>query len=460
MIRLIPLLLVIPAIWGILYLARTAAPSIEPRLPGADNAPEKPQGTQITKIEGTLTSGSGQPADLNGNWPEFRGPGRDAIARDENVVLIENWSQDGPEVLWDIEVGEGYAGAAILGGRAFLVDYDRQNQQDVIRCLGLDSGIDIWRYAYPVSIKRNHGMSRTVPAVTSEYLVALGPKGHVTCLKSDTGEFLWMIDLEAEFGSTIPPWYAGQCPLIENGHAIIAPSGDVLMIAVDCATGEVVWQAPNPQGWSMTHSSIMPMDMDGRRIYLYCASGGVYGVDAANGELLWQTGDWKIRIANVPSPLVLDENRVFFCGGYNSGSAMMRLANIGDSIEHEVLFRLPPEVFGSAQHTPIYYEGYIYGVRPDEQLVCLDAGGNEVWTSGSANKFGLGPYTLINDIIYVMNDTGLLSMVRAAPAGFELLDQASILHGHDSWGPMAYSEGLLILRDMNRMACIRIGNRE
>jgi hypothetical protein len=37
-----------------------------------------------------------------------------------------------------------------------------------------------------------------------------------------------------------------------------------------------------------------------------------------------------------------------------------------------------------------------------------------------------------------------------------LIDQTQVLDGHESWAPMAYASGRLILRDMTRMACIEI----
>ena len=72
-------------------------------------------------------------------------------------------------------------------------------------------------------------MSRTVPAVTDKYLVALGPKCHVSCLDPATGKPYWLIDLVWQFGATVPPWYAGQCPLIDGDRAILAPGGDALL---------------------------------------------------------------------------------------------------------------------------------------------------------------------------------------------------------------------------------------
>ena len=114
-------------------------------------------------------------------------------------------------------------------------------------------------------------------------------------------------------------------------------------------------------------------------------------------------------------------------------------------------------MFGSPQQTPIFYNDYIYGVRPDGQLICLDLTGRVIWTSTSAEKFGLGPYIIINDLIYVMNDSGTLTLAKAEFGGFMRLAQAKVLEGPDSWGPMAVAGSRLIVRDMNRMICLDIG---
>ena len=426
------------------------------RLPGEDGSRQNVSTeTEPIEIKGQLIKFEGTEANLPGAWPRFRGSNFDGVSSQE-MSLATRWPEQGPPLLWSIDVGEGHAGAAILAGRVYVLDYDRENKSDVIRCLSLADGKDIWRYSYPVKVKRNHGMSRTVPAVTEKYIVTLAPKCHVTCLDSVTGEFRWMINLVREFNTKVPPWYAGQCPFIDDNKAIIAPGGDSLMIAVDCETGEVLWQSPNPNGWKMTHSSIIPTEFMGKRIYIYCGSQGVVGISADDGTILWQTTDWKIRIANIPSPVVVGDGLIFLSGGYNAGSMMLQLSSENDKIIAKPLFKLAPEVFGSPQHTPVFYDGYIYGVRPDGQLTCLDLSGKVVWTSSSANKFGLGPYMIINDLIYVMNDSGLLTLARATAGSFVKLAEAKILEGPDSWGPMAIVGGRLILRDMNRMTCLDI----
>jgi len=455
----------IPSVAGIagilcLFLWYADSPAdLQERVSGTDGRVGHAIEEEYSNVfEGTLQQFDGTPAEMDGSWPRFRGENSDAVFTDETVRLATQWPQNGPELLWDIEVGEGYAGAAVLNGRVYVLDYYRDRQADVLRCLSLADGMDIWQYSYPVKVKRNHGMSRTVPAVTDKYVVSLGPKCHVICLDSQTGRSYWAMDLVKQFGSEVPMWYAGQCPIIDRQTAIIAPAGSALMIAVDCATGEIIWQTPNPDKWKMTHSSIMPMEYNGQRMFVYCGSDGVVGVSAENGKVLWQTTEWKLRI-NTPSPLIIGDGRIFLSAGYNKGSMMVQLIEDaqGSGFQVETLFHLEPEIFGAAQHTPILFEGYIYGVRPDEQMVCLDLSGNVIWTSGSDHKFGIGPFTIADGMIYAMDDHGLLRLIEAKPDGYQQLAEAQVLDGPDSWGPMACAGNKLILRDMNRMKCLLVG---
>jgi len=447
------------------WLSADAAMDLTERIPAPPDDAQALQGEGTpVKIQGALVQLDGAPSDLPGAWPRFRGAKFDAISS-EDISPARTWPAKGPEILWSIDVGEGFAGASILAGRVYLIDYDREQQADVVRCLSLDDGRDIWRYSYPVKIKRWHGMSRTIPAVTDKYVVTMGPKCHVTCLDSKTGEFRWMFDLVREFKTTVPQWYTAQCPIIENGRAIIAPAGSILMMAVDCETGEIIWETPNPDGWVMTHSSIVPMEFNGRRFYVYCGGnqikGGVIGISAEDGSVLWKTDEWKVRF-NVPMPVVVGPDRLFFTAGYGQyelGCTMLRLTETDGKITAQSEFVHTTEVFGSIQHSPIYYGGYIYGVRLDEQLVCLDLQGNVVWTSTSANKFGSGPYSIVDGLIYLMNNSGELTLAQASPSGYLPLAHAKVLDGHESWGPFAIASGRLIVRDTERMICLDISEK-
>ncbi len=458
---IVPLLMVLAAVLAILWWYNSPFYVPAKRLPGSDRPPAYTKAKQKPRKPftafATLKMGIGKaPFGFTDNWLHFRGDDFTNIYSNSHTLLARTWPPQGPKVLWQAKMGEGYASPAVIDGRLYVIDYDHATAQSVIRCMSLADGRDIWRFAFPEKVKRNHGMSRTIPAVTAKYVVAISPKCKVVCLHAQTGKLLWGIDLVRQFGTKVPLWYAGQCPFIDNGKVIIAPGGSCLMMAVDCATGKVVWETPNPQKLQMTHSSILPLTWQQQRMYVYCASKAVVGINPANGRLLWQNNSWKISIANVPSPVYTGQGRIFLSGGYNSGSMMIQLKKSTSAITTQTLFRLKPSVFGSAQQTPIFYKGFIYGVRPDGQMVCLNPDGTIIWKSTPACKFGLGPYMIANGLIYALDDHGLLRLIEATPTGYHQLAQAQILHGHDSWGPLVLINGRLILRDLTTMICVDV----
>jgi len=422
-------------------------------------------------VVGELTLGRGVPSQIEGNWSHFRGENRDAIST-EMIPLRKNWSDDNPPpTLWGLSLGEGFAGFAVRNGRVYIKDYDMENERDALRCLSLDDGEEIWRYSYPVRIKKDHGMSRTIPAVTDQYCVSIGPMGHVLCVDAVTGEEKWLIDLRHEYETTIPNWYMGQCPLIvvlpgsDRPSAIIAPSGPkVLMVALDCETGEEVWRTPHPFGWHMTHSSVMPMMLDNQLTFVYLGEYGLVGVRAEDGKMLWATTDRRPGLATCPSPVILPDNRIFTSGGYTSGSAMVQIVRNPQTGEYEstTLFQLEHTVFDSEQQTPIFYEGYIYGLRQnDQQFVCLDLEGQRVWESGRRERFGSGPYIVADGMLLLMDDNGKLTGIEATPAGFrKLFEVEDVVTGGASWAPMALVQGRLLLRDQFYMKCIDLRARE
>ena len=410
--------------------------------------------------EGIVTTGEGKPSTISDVWPQFRGPNGDNIVK-STIPLARSWPESGPKRLWSIELGEGHAGAAIKHGCLYVMDYDREGKSDALRCLSLDDGSEIWRFSYPVQVKRNHGMSRTVPTVTEDTVVAIGPKCHVYCVDAKTGKQRWIRNMVTQDGATIPPWYAGQCPLVDGDRLILAPAGEHLVTALNLKSGEVLWESPNPRGWTQTHVSIIPMELDGEKTYVYCGRGGVAGVSAKDGRILWETTDWKISIATVPSPVVVGKGKIFFSGGYNSGALLLEVKKEGDKFVTSKLRKLRPKEFGSTQQTPILWEGHLYGVRErDKQLICMDLEGNEVWASGSANQFGIGPYILADGLIYVLDDDGWLTMVEATPEKYNQLGKTRAVEGHDAWAPMAMVAGRLILRDVTQMVCLDVSKTE
>lgn len=435
-------------------------------VPGLDNRPP----VNIAAIDSVVIGekfirfDSSYVPTLTGKWPWFRGADRDNIDK-EQIKLIDKWPQSGPKILWKKELGEGHAGASIYNGRVYVMDYDERKRYDVLHCYSLVEGKELWRRFYAVNIKRNHGFSRTIPAVNDKYVVTIGPHCQVMCCNAITGGFLWGIDLPKKYRATIPLWYTGQCPLIDNDVAVIAAGGKALLLGVDCATGNVAWQTPNPDSLKMSHSSIIPMTLAGKKMYVYNSLNGLIGVSAEDGnkgKLLWRTTAFKPSVI-APSPVYVGQDRIFVSAGYGAGAALFRISGNGDSFSVQTIQQYKPaEGMSSEQQTPIYTNGLVFNIQTKDagstrnQFVCCrpDDFRKILWTSSTDQRFGLGPYIIADNKFYILSDEGEMTIARFNTSGFEVLDRKKVLDGVDSWGPIALADGYMIMRDSRQMICV------
>jgi outer membrane protein assembly factor BamB len=447
------------------WLLHNPVKGFEVNLPGGDNRPPgfKSKGDEAD-IGAYFAGFDGNPSEIQGSWPRFRGADFDNISK-ENIKLADNWGDEGPDILWSVDLGEGHAGPVVSNGRVYLLDYDEEKRADILRCFSLDDGTEIWRRGYDLFVKRNHGMSRTVPAVTDRYVVTIGPKCHVMCVDAVTGDLKWGIDLVNDYGAEVPLWYTGQCPLIDGTLAVIAVGGRALVIAVDCETGDVVWEAPNPNNWKMSHSSVMPFSVLGKRMYVYSSIGGIVGISAEeedSGQVIFESRLWNNNVI-APSPVYLGDGKFFLTAGYGAGSLMLKIKTENGALTAESLQRLKPEEgMASEQQTPIFYKGHLFCILPKDagplrnQFVCChpDDCSQLVWSSGKINRFGLGPYVVADDKFYILSDDGVLTVLRASAREYIQLAQAKILEGVDAWGPLALVKGRLLARDSRRLVCV------
>lgn len=399
-------------------------------------------------------------------WTRFRGQDFDNISK-EPVRLIEKWDKSGPCILWKKDLGEGHAAPAIYDGKVYLLDYDEATRSDQLRCFLLKTGEELWRRGYQVRLKRNHGLSRTVPAVNARFVLTIGPKCQVMCLSRSNGDFLWGLDLVNEFNAEIPFWYTGQCPLLDGDTAIIASGGKALLLAVDCSTGKKLWETPNEKGWKMSHSSVMPMTIQGKKMFVYFAIGGICGISASGadrGRILWESTEFAPSVI-APSPVVMDNGKIFLTAGYGAGSALIRVTSEAGIYKVKVLQKFKPqEGLASEQQTPVCSEGKIYGILPKDagglrnQFACYSSGDCKkvLMSSGKAERFGLGPYILADGKFFILNDDGEMTIARATPVDFKVLDKARIMDGQDSWGPVAITGGYLLMRDSKQMICLDV----
>jgi outer membrane protein assembly factor BamB len=442
------------------------------QLPGADNRPEGLERTvdDVRIGEFFMRFVDDYTPTLTGQWTTFRGENHDNIIRTSLPIIVPE--EDYP-VLWHITTGEGYAAPVIFNGKVYLLDYDEDLRADMLRVFSLETGQELWRRWYRVEMRRNHGFSRTVPAVGEGFIATIGPMGHVMVCDPITGEMLWSLNMEKEFNAEIPRWFTGQCPLVYNGQLILAPGGEeILMLGADVMTGEILWTVPNTLNMRMSHSSIIPITIHGQRTFVYISEGGgTVGVSAEGdnkGTLLWSNTEWRPTQVS-PSPLLISASDLLLTAGYGKGGARLRVNRSGNNWTATIVEQYTTgQGAESEQQTPILFNNMIITVLPADaaaphrfRIVMYTPTDLRTPVWASAERFRLGPYIVINDYLFMFNDDGELFVYRIEARSMTLLKRQEVVrHGVDAWGPIAFADGILIVGDNHNIKALRIINDE
>ncbi|MEI7437927.1 MAG: polyvinylalcohol dehydrogenase, partial [bacterium] len=64
------------------------------------------------------------------------------------------------------------------------------------------------------------------------------------------------------------------------------------------------------------------------------------------------------------------------------------------------------------------------------------------------------PYIVADDKLLILEDNGMLTMIRPDQQGYRKLAQSKVLQGKEAWAPMAMADGRLLVRDYGTMKCL------
>ena len=113
-------------------------------LPGLDNRPAAGEGDgEIVTIGASFMKYAQHQSDLQGKWTNFRGADFDNIVKDE-TPLIDQFGAEGPKIVWEHDLGDGYAAPVIYNGKVYVLDYVESRRTDALRCFSLETGEELF----------------------------------------------------------------------------------------------------------------------------------------------------------------------------------------------------------------------------------------------------------------------------------------------------------------------------
>jgi outer membrane protein assembly factor BamB len=399
------------------------------------------------------------PPSPTGDWPQWRGPRRDGVAHDPD--LLTGWPHRGPKELWRVKGGGGFSSFAVGGGRVFTLL--GQEGQEVVVCWEATTGKEVWRHPYATRFSdRQYGGPRSTPTLDGGRLYTVGAAGHFHCFDAATGDVLWRHDLLEEFQAPQPPWGVAFSPLVEGDLVLASPGGPggKSVAAFHKETGKQVWTALDDQAG---YSSPIALTAGGVRQVVFFTARHLVGLSPADGKVLWQY-PWQTRYdVNAATPLAFrarkggqDLDYVFLSSGYRRGCALIKIAGRGAGrFEAQRVY----EGNDLCLHfsSPVRYRDGLYAIDETRDLTCLDVRtGKVLWRH---RGFLQGSLLRVDDRLLVLGGDGKLALVEADPDRFRTLALVEAdsdrwpSHGR-CWTVPVLAGGRLYLRDEGEVLCL------
>ncbi|MFM8378243.1 MAG: PQQ-binding-like beta-propeller repeat protein [Planctomycetia bacterium] len=392
-----------------------------------------------------------------GEWPQILGPDRSgAAAADES--LADAWPAAGPPVVWRREVGAGYAGVAVAGGRVIL--FHRVGGEEVVESLDCATAKTLWRAVHPTAFTPQVGGGDgplCVPLVHDGRVIVFGAQGVLRCLDAATGAERWRHDTHREFGAQEGYFGAGSTPVVAAGNVIVNVGGSrqgagVVAFALD--TGAVVWKATAEPA---SYSAPVVTTVGGTPHVLMVTRFACLLLDPRSGDIRWQFPfGQRGPTVNAASPVTWPDSRLLVTAAYGIGSVCASFDAAGSTKLWEGV-----EPLATQYCTPIALSDEVYCVDgrddvPPAALKCLDARTGRVrWTEP---KVGYGTLLAADGKLIVAQADGTLLLVHPNPDRCEILARARPLDGTVRALP-ALATGRLFLRDDATLVCLDVAGR-
>lgn len=383
-------------------------------------------------------------------WTDFRGPRRDGRYR--GAPILTRWPEQGLKPLWRRTVGGGYASFVLAEGRAFTIE--QRGAREVVAAYELRTGDEIWTHAWEAFFDESLGGDgpRATPTWHQGRLYALGATGELHCLDASEGHLVWSRNILRDSRARNLTWGMSASPLIVGEKVIVLPGGSRgrSVAAYHKETGNALWKSLSDK---QAYTSPMWVTLAGQPQLLIVSARRMMGLSGEDGSLLWDFPWITDYDVNVAQPILLGQDRVFISAGYGHGAAVVQVQRTSGGLAASALWqnRRMKNKFTCS----VLKDGFIYGL--DEGiLACVRAETGELkWKGG---RYGHGQLLLAGDHLIVLTESGELVLVKADPERQQELARFSAIQGR-TWNHPAISEGLLLVRNSQEMACFDLALR-
>lgn len=391
------------------------------------------------------------------DWPQWRGPQRNGHSPETG--LLKQWPAEGPRLVWQVkDLGQGYAAPVVAGNRLYVLSNEGL-EDEFVQAHDVTDGRRLWRTRLGKVGNPNQQprfpAARSTPTVDGSLLYALSSDGDLACVETATGKIRWQKSLREDFGGKPGTWAYSESPLVDGEVVVCTPGGgDATLVALNKNNGNVIWKCPISGANEAAYASAIIVETGGLKQYVQMIAGGLVGVDAKTGKLLWRYDKTVSKFkANIPSPVARGE--WIFSAGAGTGAGAVKLTMAGGEVQAEQVYfgaKLPTAIGGA-----VLVGDYLYGTSA-QGLMCVQFNSGEVkWENAS---IGAASLLYADGHLYLHGENGAVALVEATPEAyrekgrFNPPDRPARSQAMEkSWAYPVLANGRLYLRDHQILWC-------
>ncbi len=375
------------------------------------------------------------------NWPQFRGP--DGTGHSDARDLPLTWSET-QNVVWKTAIHDrGWSSPVIYGNQVWLTTASKDGRQLYALCLDRETGriirdmklFDVAQpqYAHPF----NTYASPTPVIEAGRVYITFGSPG-TACIDTKTFKVVWeRRDFECNHfrGS-------GSSPVLFRNLLLMHFDGSdhQFVVALDKRTGKTIWQTkrsidfqdldkngkPAAEG-DMRKAFATPhvAQINGRWEMISLGAKAAYSYDPFTGKELWRVEERAQHSASTRP--VLGHGMIFFPTGFSAGQLFaVKTGGNGLITDTHVAWKFKRSV--SNKPSILLIDDLIYMVSDTGIVSCLEAKtGVQVWQQRIGGEFSASP-VYADGKLWFFSEDGKTTVIKPGRA-FERLAENQLADG-------------------------------
>ena len=390
----------------------------------------------------------------NHDFAQWRGPDRTGIYPETG--LLDQWPENGPELLWTYEgIGRGYAAPAVTEDKIFV----NGEQEDKSYLYALDrEGNLLWRSPngdefLGEGFSSTYPGARSTPTVSGNLVYTSSGEGRIACFEASTGTEKWALSIVDDLGGEVGIFGYSESVAVDKDHVYCFPGGsETNLAALDRFTGEIAWSSEALRD-TFAYGSPVLVDLPARQILITTSRHHLFVLDRSNGENL---GSYKIEGYEYDgehcNTLVYTGGHIYFVANDIPGQGAVKLELSQDGERITEVWRNPEIMnnFGGL----IAVNDHLFTMVKGNRLVSLDP---ENGTVADSISVATGSIAYADNKFFCYGNNGTINLVTYNQGKLEVTGKLKIREGtgHHFSHPVL-ANGKMYIRHGNAIMAYRI----